>query len=93
MPIYEYGPDSGDGCEYCANGFEILQKISAKRLSHCPACSGPVRRLLSAPSVKMGRGSVLSAKNIEKHGFTQYKNTGQGFERTAGTKGPKTITP
>ena len=93
MPIYEYGPDGHDGCEFCAQGFEVLQKITAERLSTCPKCNRPIRRLLSPPSVKMGRGNVLSQKNIEKHGFTQYKNTGKGFERTAGTKGPKTLTP
>lgn len=93
MPIYEYGADGSPGCEYCRGGFEVLQRITAERLAKCPKCGGPIRRLLSAPSVKMGRSHVLSKKNIEKHGFTQYKNTGQGFERTAGTKGPKTLTP
>jgi len=93
MPIYEYGAADSTGCDYCNNGFEVLQKISAERLTTCPQCHSPVRRLLSAPTVKMGRGNVLSQKNIEKHGFTQYKNTGKGFERTAGTKGPKTINP
>ena len=93
MPIYEYGATGPGGCEYCENGFETLQKIHDERLRQCPQCGGPIQRLLSAPSVKMGKSHVLSKNNIEKHGFTQYKNTGNGFERTAGTKGPKTLTP
>jgi len=46
MPIYEYRA-TGDGCEHCRNGFEIMQSISEAPLSKCPKCQVPVRRLVS----------------------------------------------
>ena len=91
MPIYEYQPSSPRHCEFCADGFEIIQKVSDARLSACPQCKAPVERQLSAPSIGKS-GPSLDRANIEKHGFTQYRRSGQGvYEKTAG-KGPDVIT-
>ncbi|HEX76431.1 MAG TPA: zinc ribbon domain-containing protein [Dehalococcoidia bacterium] len=47
MPIYEYQA-TGEGCEYCQNGFEIIQNMSDKPLTECPKCQAPVKKLLSS---------------------------------------------
>jgi putative FmdB family regulatory protein len=91
MPIYEYGPSGQQTCDFCAEGFEIIQKISDVGLSACPQCQAPVMRQLSAPRIGKS-GPSLDRANIEKHGFTQYRRSGQGvYEKTAG-KGPDVIT-
>jgi len=52
MPIYEYQVSKGSaGCEYCAEGFEILQKLSDPLLEQCPKCGKPVTKQISAPSL------------------------------------------
>jgi len=91
VPIYEYLVDKPPGCEVCEAGFEVLLKISDARLEVCPECQSPVRRVLSAPNLTRSSPS-LDPKNIEKHGFTQYRKSGKGtYEKTAGS-GPRTIT-
>ena len=48
MPIYEYK------CERCDHQFEILQKISDKPASTCPACNADsLRKLISAAAFKL----------------------------------------
>jgi putative FmdB family regulatory protein len=90
MPIYEYRANSERHCEFCSGGFEIIQKIADPRLSQCPKCKAPVARQLSAPSIGKA-GPSLDRANIEKHGFTQYRRSGQGvYEKTAG-KGPDVL--
>lgn len=89
MPFYEYQASSDRHCEYCAAGFELLRKTEDRDLEGCPRCGSPVKRVLSAPN--LSTGPSLSADNIEKHGFTQYKKAGKGvYEKTAG-KGPDII--
>ena len=91
MPIYEYRPVTESNCELCASGFEILRKISDPVLNKCPECGTAVERVLSAPNLTKSDTS-LATDNLEKHGFTQYRKSGQGFyEKTAG-KGPNVIT-
>jgi len=38
MPIYEYRPVNESSCSFCADGFEILRKISDPDLTTCPQC-------------------------------------------------------
>ncbi|MFC1690153.1 FmdB family zinc ribbon protein [Pseudomonadota bacterium] len=91
MPIYEYKASGDQKCEYCADGFELLRKISEPKLEQCPRCGAAVERQISAPNLG-GSGPSLDTNNIEKHGFTQYKKSGKGvYEKTAG-KGPDVIT-
>ena len=91
MPFYEYRPKLDQHCEYCIAGFEILQKIDDAAIQFCPECNAPVKRVISAPS--LGKAdSLLSADNLNKHGFTQYKKSRKGmYQKTAG-KGPDVIT-
>jgi putative FmdB family regulatory protein len=90
MPIYEYQASESPHCDYCVNGFELLRKTSDPELEHCPGCNAPVTRKVSAPNLGAS-GPSLDARNIEKHGFTQYRKSGKGvYEKTAG-KGPKVI--
>lgn len=92
MPFYEYINDSGDACSHCREPFTVLQKISDHRLSQCPECGAPVRRLISAPNVMGKQDDVLKPSNIEKAGFTQYRKIGKGvYEKSAGKKGPGII--
>lgn len=46
MPIYEYKA-AGEGCKYCRNGFEIMQRMDDKPLGECPKCQAVVRKLPS----------------------------------------------
>ena len=90
MPIYEYRPSGSQHCAICGDGFEVIQKIDEPRLSNCPECQAPVERKVSAPNIGKA-GHSLDPANIEKHGFTQYRRSGQGvYEKTAG-KGPDVI--
>ncbi len=92
MPIYEYQAKSEDAsCDFCRAGFERLQKLADAAVLACPQCSHPVRRVISAPNVQSSSTDALKPKNVEKHGFTQYRKVGKGkYEKTAG-KGPKKI--
>jgi putative FmdB family regulatory protein len=46
MPLYEYE------CESCKHRFERIQKFSDPPVDSCPACSGPVKKLLSSPAIQ-----------------------------------------
>lgn len=95
MPTYHYQAKTHQSCTHCAGGFDVFQKLSEDKLSVCPECQAPVKKIIQAPLIagKMTRdaNSTLSEKNIEKQGFTQYRKVGQGkYEKTAG-KGPNFI--
>jgi len=90
MPIYEYRTTGECHCDFCSNGFDLMQKIDDPRLSHCPRCDAPVERRISAPNIARGDSS-LDPANLERHGFTQYRRAEHGvYEKTAG-KGPDVI--
>lgn len=91
MPIYEYQSAHPADCLHCRDGFERLHKAGEPELLACPVCRQAVRRVVSAPSLAKPSPS-LSTRNLESHGFTQYRKSGKGtYEKTAG-KGPRTIT-
>ena len=46
MPLYEYQ------CESCTNRFERIMKFSDPPVAVCPACGGPVRKLMSSPAIQ-----------------------------------------
>ena len=50
MPTYEYE------CESCGHRFERFQAMSDSRVSDCPKCSAPVRRLISGGIGIISRG-------------------------------------
>jgi len=89
MPLYEYAPASGK-CGRCNGRFEVVQRISEDKLTHCPSCDKPVERLISAPALG-GKYSTSDAR-VKELGMTKYKKAGKGvYERTSGTGGPKII--
>ena len=45
MPIYEYQ------CDACQKTFEVSQKFTDDPLTECQSCSGPVRKIISAPGI------------------------------------------
>ena len=40
MPTYDYI------CNDCDHSFERFQQMSDKKIAHCPACGGDVKRLI-----------------------------------------------
>ncbi len=90
MPLYQYEPDSG-GCDHCRGRFEVLQKVGDPPLSECPECGQPCHRVFSSFATIKSTKDLLSPKNLERHGFTQYQRAGDGhYEKTTG-KGPRVI--
>jgi putative FmdB family regulatory protein len=90
MPIYEYEHDAESGPP-CKARFEVLQRLDEPPLAECPECGRPCHRVFSSFAATSGRKHVLSPKNLEKHGFTQYRKAGGGYyEKTAG-EGPRVI--
>lgn len=90
MPIYQYQSDT-QGCDYCAEGFDVLQSLKEPPVEKCPRCGKPVRRVFSPFAMVKSTRDMLSTKNLARHGFTQYKKAGGGFyEKTSGD-GPPVI--
>jgi putative FmdB family regulatory protein len=90
MPLYDYAPTSGS-CERCRGRFEVEQRMTDAKLTHCPECKEPVERLIGAAAINAGKVSV-SDKRVGELGFTKYVKTGDGsYERAAGSGGPKTF--
>jgi putative FmdB family regulatory protein len=84
MPLYEYEPDSAS-CEHCRGRFEVMQKVDDPPLAHCPECGRPCHRVFSSFATIKSTKDMLSAKNLERHGFTQYRRAGDGrYEKTCG---------
>ena len=46
MPLYEYQ------CTKCGERVEIIQRVSDPPYSHCPKCSGDMKKLLSSPAIQ-----------------------------------------
>ena len=45
MPKYEYA------CKSCGEHLEVVQTFADAALTECPACSGELRKVFSAPSI------------------------------------------
>lgn len=80
MPIYEYELCEGN-CVVCGGKFTLNRPLSAKPLTHCPACRKPVRKIISAFSTPT-KLKPLSVTDAKKSGFQVYKRLGKGeYER------------
>ena len=94
MPLYEYVVINDDGSE--GEAFEVLQKIADPPLKKHPQDGRPVRRIMSAPSVKKpySGGPIkgdTNNKNLERLGFTKYQKTKTGtYEKVLGA-GPDLV--
>jgi putative FmdB family regulatory protein len=69
MPTYEYRaviPEKS--CDYCLQGFEVIQRMTEPSLVRCPRCQNEVRRVLFAPHFVV-KGSPVSAtdKQIKEY--------------------------
>jgi len=80
MPLYEYELCEGD-CKVCGGHFTLRRPLSAKPLTHCPACKKPVRKVLSGFNTpKLTK--PLSISDAKKAGFTVLKRVNKGeYER------------
>ena len=80
MPIYEYELCEGS-CVVCGGRFTLRRPLSAKPLTHCPACKKPVRRVFSTFNTPKHTKPV-SISDAKKAGFTVLKRLGKGeYER------------
>lgn len=81
MPTYVYESiNKNNSCKFCAGGFEIEQGIKEPALTKCPECGAPVRRIITGVNISTATSTktLLSDKNIKKHGFTKLVNEGNG---------------
>jgi len=80
MPLYEYELCEGD-CKVCGGRFTLMRPLSAKELTHCPACKKPVRKVITTFSTPT-KLKPLSITDAKKAGFTVLKRLGKGeYER------------
>ncbi|MFN3408667.1 MAG: FmdB family zinc ribbon protein [Limisphaerales bacterium] len=80
MPLYEYELTEGD-CKVCGGRFTLMRPLSAKPLTHCPACKKPVRKVISSFSSPQ-KLKPLSISDAKKAGFQVFKKLGKGeYER------------
>jgi putative FmdB family regulatory protein len=80
MPLYEYELREGS-CVACGGRFTLRRPLSAKPLTHCPACKKPVRKVISPFSTPTVTRPV-SVSDAKQAGFTVLKKTGRGeYER------------
>ncbi len=79
MPVYVYKAVK-DGCEYCSNGFEQIQRMSDKALTKCPICGAKIHK---CPAMVNGGVPKLSDGNLRDKGFTKLVRRDKGvYERT-----------
>jgi len=74
MPFYEYEAIK-DGCEYCRDRFEQVQRMGAEPLKFCPKCGASVRKLVSRVSVVK---DVLGNANLKSKGFEKLVRRDKG---------------
>lgn len=80
MPLYEYELCEGD-CKVCGGKFTLNRPLSAKPLTHCPACKQPVRKIISTFSTPT-KLKPLSVSDAKKAGFSVLKRVSKGeYER------------
>jgi len=77
MPVYDYeAVDPEKGCPKCARGFETVQSIHDERLTVCPDCGVPIRRVITAPAI--GRSKSKLDDRAKAAGFKKLKRIGKG---------------
>ena len=77
MPIYEYQAKQKEkSCDYCAERFEIMQKIADQSLDKCPKCSAPLIKIFSAPAIGSSKSSIDN--RAKAAGFHKLQKLGKG---------------
>jgi putative FmdB family regulatory protein len=80
MPVYEY-EHSGQACGL-GRRFEISQPLASERLTECPECGQPVKRLISLCSVSTPKTN----SDLKNHGFTKLVRRDNGvYENVTAT--------
>lgn len=82
MPTYTYEPREGAaGCDYCRDGFELVQAIGAPVPPEgCPRCAAPLRKV--PPRIAVGRSGSGLDDRAKSAGFHKLKRLGKGeYER------------
>jgi putative FmdB family regulatory protein len=80
MPVYEY-EHFGEGCSL-GKQFELNQSMNRPRLTVCPDCGMPVRRMLSLVSINTPK----TASDLKNLGFTKLVRRDNGvYENVTAT--------
>jgi putative FmdB family regulatory protein len=83
MPLYEYQ------CDACAHRFEVIQKFSDEPVKTCPACGGPVQKLLSSPAIQFKGSGFYLTDYGRGTGKSDGGSTKAGKAESAGGEAPK----
>ena len=81
MPNYRYRSTDPSECDTCAEGFEVLQRLSDDPLDECPKCGVAVRRVIGKTQLSAGRWKtkkMLSDGNLKRLGFKKLVKEGEG---------------
>jgi putative FmdB family regulatory protein len=77
MPIREYmATDPAASCDYCRDGFELVEQIDALSVAVCPECGSNVGRQISAPRIKTSESGLDD--RAKSAGFKKLKRLGKG---------------
>jgi putative FmdB family regulatory protein len=79
MPLYEYECAAENG-----RRFEIIQKFSDEALTVCPACGGPVRKLVSSPAIQFKGSGFYITDYARKSGVDAGKDSKAGSSSSDG---------
>lgn len=87
MPTYTYETtDPSKACEQCREPFDVTQRMKDDPLEGCPACGGPVRRIIVGVGVNTRYakfGKAPSDNELKRTGFHKLVNEGDGkFRKT-----------
>jgi putative FmdB family regulatory protein len=74
MPLYEFQ------CSECGKKTEVLQRFADAPLAVCPACGGPVRKLVSSPSFQFKGSGWYVTDYARKAGGGEGKGEGASGE-------------
>jgi len=70
MPTYVYRrKQDKNGCKHCIDGFEAIQLMRDAPIEKCPECGGAVERVIAPVNIVRSDKSVLTDKNLKRHGF------------------------
>lgn len=76
--MYEYcavEPEK-QSCGKCGESFTIMQSIHDDRLTVCPDCGAPIRKVITAPA--LGRSKSKLDDRAKAAGFSKLKKVDQG---------------
>ena len=80
MPLYEFQ------CETCHKVTERIQKYSDPPMETCPACGGPVKKLVSSPAIQFKGTGWYITDYARKSGNGSGKGASGGASDTSEKK-------